>query len=76
LRNLVTGVPHLILPGVHLVGRSEEADILLADQSISRRHARIYNTEEGLMVEDLGSSNGTYVQGEVARKTEPKGAVL
>jgi predicted component of type VI protein secretion system len=63
LRNLVTGVPHLILPGVHLVGRSEEADILLADQSISRRHARIYNTEEGLMVEDLGSSNGTYVQG-------------
>lgn len=53
----------MILPGVHLVGRSEEAEILLADESISRRHARIHNTEQGLMVEDLGSSNGTYVQG-------------
>lgn len=63
LRNLVTGVPHLLLPGVHLAGRSEEADIQLADESISRRHARIHNTDAGLMVEDLGSSNGTFVQG-------------
>lgn len=62
-RNLVTGVPHLVLPGAHMAGRSEHADILLADESISRVHARIYNTDQGIMVEDLGSSNGTYVQG-------------
>lgn len=53
----------MVLPGVHLAGRSEEAGILLADESISRNHARIHNTEQGLFIEDLGSSNGTYVQG-------------
>lgn len=72
-RNLVSGVPHLILPGVHLAGRSEEADIQLAHDSISRRHARIHNTDSGVWVEDLNSSNGTYVQGRRIEGSVPVG---
>lgn len=61
LRNVETGYPHLLLPGEHLLGRSDEADILVDCISISRRHARIFNQEEGVFVEDLGSQNGTWV---------------
>jgi pSer/pThr/pTyr-binding forkhead associated (FHA) protein len=48
-----------------VIGRSESgAGNLGADQKISRRHARFYHAESGaLVVEDLGSSNGTHVNG-------------
>jgi hypothetical protein len=63
LRNLTNGMPHLILPGVHSAGRSEKADIQLSDDSISRNHVRLHNLDEGLFIEDVGSSNGTYIRG-------------
>jgi class 3 adenylate cyclase len=40
-----------------------EADIAIDDHEISRRHARIRHEGEDLVVEDLGSSNGTWVNG-------------
>jgi pSer/pThr/pTyr-binding forkhead associated (FHA) protein len=43
------------------VGRSQDADILLDDISVSRRHAVFTRTEDGVMVKDTGSLNGTYV---------------
>lgn len=43
------------------VGRSQEADILLDDISVSRRHAVFTRTGEGVVVKDVGSLNGTYV---------------
>lgn len=45
------------------VGRSTHCDITIADRFLSRRHARIFNTGEGWRIEDLGSRNGTYVNG-------------
>lgn len=50
-----------------VVGRTEAVDIALADASVSRRHARFFRRENQWFVEDLGSRNGTVLNGEVVR---------
>ena len=45
------------------VGRGEDADVVLADELVSRRHARVSPSGAGAVVEDLGSRNGTFVNG-------------
>lgn len=45
------------------VGRSEENDIVVPDPNISRKHARLLRAENGFVVEDLGSTNGTLLDG-------------
>src|SRR3954467_14403262 len=45
-----------------VIGRTE-GDIQVDDQEVSRRHAVIRPVPEGVEVEDLGSSNGTFVDG-------------
>jgi ABC transport system ATP-binding/permease protein len=49
-------------PGQYIIGRSKEADIMLAESGISRRHAQIDITESGCFLKDLGSANGTKVE--------------
>ena len=49
--------------GEFTVGRSSEAYIRVEDSSVSRQHARLVNTPEGFFLEDLGSGNGTALQG-------------
>ena len=44
-------------------GRSVGADVIIADQSMSRQHARIAAGPSGWTVEDLGARNGTFVNG-------------
>lgn len=46
------------------IGRSRENSIVLNDMLVSRRHVRISADEQGLLIEDLGSRNGTFVNGE------------
>ncbi|MCG9479445.1 MAG: FHA domain-containing protein [Actinomycetia bacterium] len=46
------------------VGRSPESDIFLDDITVSRQHAFINSQKEGLALEDAGSLNGSYVNGE------------
>ena len=46
---------------VMTVGRAPEADILLDDVTVSRRHAELRHGAEGWSVRDVGSLNGTYV---------------
>jgi hypothetical protein len=46
-----------------IVGRDEGADVLIDNPSVSRRHAEIRLGDDGWVVEDLGSSNGTFVKG-------------
>jgi pSer/pThr/pTyr-binding forkhead associated (FHA) protein len=55
------------------IGRkAENADVVLVDGRISRRHAEVRRSKEGLFIRDLGSSNGTYVAGrEVGPDWEP-----
>jgi diguanylate cyclase (GGDEF)-like protein len=44
-----------------MLGRGEDCDIRLQDNSVSRRHARVEPTSEGFFVRDQGSTNGTFV---------------
>jgi len=46
------------------IGRDPDNDLPVEDTKLSRRHCRIVRGVEGFLVEDLGSSNGTYVNGE------------
>ena len=46
-----------------LIGRGEECDVVVPDRQISRQHARIFRTPQGVLVEDLGSKNGTHLNG-------------
>lgn len=46
-----------------VLGRDDECDIVIDDERASRRHARVRPSERGWIVEDLGSTNGTRVNG-------------
>ncbi len=51
-----------------VVGREPPADVVLTDSSLSRQHARFVHDDDGLWVQDLGSTNGTKVRGEPVSK--------
>ena len=46
-----------------MLGREATCDVTVADRQISRFHARITPTPEGVILEDLGSKNGTHLNG-------------
>jgi hypothetical protein len=47
-----------------IVGRSSDLDMVLVEDMVSRRHARITVSDQAIVIEDLGSTNGTFVNGE------------
>ena len=49
------------LTGVTVIGRNPECDISIPTDEVSRRHAELRPSQDGVMVEDLGSANGTFV---------------
>ena len=48
---------------VTVLGRSPEADVLLDDPYASEFHMRLVAQENGMVLHDLGSTNGTYING-------------
>lgn len=50
--------------GVIMIGRGADCQLILDDDYVSTRHARVVATPDGIYVEDLGSTNGTYVNGQ------------
>ncbi len=50
-------------PGVHVIGSASDASLRLPDPTVSRHHARLTCSDEGVTVEDLGSTNGTALDG-------------
>jgi pSer/pThr/pTyr-binding forkhead associated (FHA) protein len=75
---LYLGRRYLIARGGATLGRSAPADIVLPESEVSRAHCRVTVEGEDLVVTDLDSTNGTYIDG--IRVTEPTvlpvGAVL
>jgi hypothetical protein len=53
------------------VGRSEECDISLPDRQVSRLHARVVWQEDQYFLEDLGSKNGTHLNGQEVQSPVP-----
>ncbi len=51
-----------------LIGRTPECDVVLYDAGVSRRHCRIFSDGAGYIVEDMGSANGTKVNGAPIKK--------
>jgi len=47
-----------------IVGRDLANDIAISDPEVSRRHARFMRKDENFLIEDLGSTNGTFLNGE------------
>jgi adenylate cyclase len=58
--------------GGMVIGRaSDQCDLVVAHPTVSRRHARLSLTGDALMLEDLGSTNGTSIDGKALKQTEP-----
>jgi hypothetical protein len=47
-----------------VIGRGEDCHVIINDRQASRHHARITQTEDGYVLEDLGSKNGTFLNGQ------------
>jgi hypothetical protein len=59
-----------VLDGSTTIGRSAETDIQIEDSFASSRHAQIYEREGYLYIEDMGSTNGTYLNGRRLKSRE------
>jgi len=53
----------------YLIGRNEDCTICIPENSISNRHAQLARTDKGWEIKDLGSANGTAVNGTPAKQT-------
>ncbi len=56
-----TGRVFDLSPGTTTLGRGSSADITLDDTTVSRRHAALRRVEDRVVLSDLGSLNGTYL---------------
>jgi len=55
-----------------VIGRSRELDMVLFEDMVSRKHARLTLTPDQIIIADLGSTNGTFVNGEKVRRAQLK----
>jgi hypothetical protein len=51
-----------------IIGRSPECQLVVPDRQVSRQHARLIKTSDAYVVEDMGSKNGTHVNGVLIRE--------
>jgi hypothetical protein len=49
--------------GKNLIGRLPDCKVIVSDTSISRHHAKIHRAGSGFVITDLGSTNGTFING-------------
>ncbi|MEX2144368.1 MAG: FHA domain-containing protein [Anaerolineales bacterium] len=60
-----------VVHGPLTIGRGEECDIVIPDRKISRQHAQVRPGPEGIVLEDLGSKNGTHHNGAQIKGSVP-----
>ena len=59
-----------LLQGTVVIGRSSDCDLVIEDSAISREHARVEVDGASVVIHDLSSRNGTWVNGERAESAE------
>lgn len=59
----IDGQRYLLTGPLTVIGRGSEADIIVEDPGVSRRHLEIRVTPDGVVATDLGSTNGVFVEG-------------
>jgi two-component system, cell cycle response regulator len=65
------GIRHLLGDKPVIIGRGEDCDIRILDNSVSRRHARVEHMPEGFYVLDMQSTNGTFVNDAPSKDGNP-----
>jgi hypothetical protein len=55
-----------------VIGRSSDLDMVLVEDMVSRKHAKISTAGQQIVIQDLGSTNGTFVNGEKVKKIRLK----
>jgi phosphoserine phosphatase RsbU/P len=63
-----TGVQEIRPGDRFVVGRESTNDVVILDRSVSRKHCELAHVDEGVEVQDLGSANGVYYEGEPRTK--------
>lgn len=53
-----------LLTGDLILGRDDSCNVIIQNRQVSRYHARLVNLQQGIQLEDLGSKNGTHVNGQ------------
>ena len=59
----IAGRRYKLGEGEYVIGRRSDCQIFVPDMRVSRQHARLIRNGEGWTLEDLGSNNGTYING-------------
>jgi serine phosphatase RsbU (regulator of sigma subunit)/pSer/pThr/pTyr-binding forkhead associated (FHA) protein len=59
----IAGRRYKLADGEYVIGRRSDCQIFVPDMRVSRQHARLWRDNEAWSLEDLGSNNGTFVNG-------------
>ncbi len=59
----IAGRRYKLADGEYIIGRRSDCQIFVPDMRVSRQHARLWKDNEAWAIEDLGSNNGTFVNG-------------
>lgn len=73
------GEAYELTPGVITIGRGESVTLQIPDSGVSRKHLQISVSDDGILIEDLNSTNGTFINGKQISTfavTEPVGVHL
>ena len=59
-----------VVRNMTIIGRREDCDLRIPVTDVSRKHCRLVRTDDGIRIEDLGSSNGTHVNGQRVQESD------
>jgi sigma-B regulation protein RsbU (phosphoserine phosphatase) len=67
----IAGRRYKLADGEYVIGRRSDCQIFVPDMRVSRQHARLWKDGEGWALEDLGSNNGTFINGVRLQQATP-----
>jgi hypothetical protein len=66
------GQEFILKPGENILGREASCDVHFPVEGVSKKHVSITALEDGVIVSDLGSANGTFLNGRIVKKANAK----